>query len=152
MAALRFEKAEEDRPPRVNFIPLIDIVLQIICFYIFVGAGVKSYQNSTVELPVMTAQPLGGEIPAELIVNIGASGALDVNGREIQAAQLGAQLKNAKARAIEKKQHLVVAIRADRRQRFDLLDRVLQACKDAEVGTISIRALSDPAVARRAGK
>jgi biopolymer transport protein ExbD len=139
---IRFEPDEGDRPPRVSFIPLIDIVLQIICFYLFVSAGVQMYQDSSVQLPEMRADALRGESPAEFTINIDNDGAMNVNGAPIDGASLPGALNAARTKAIEGKQHLLVAIRADKRQQFAVLDRVLQACRDAQVPNVAIRAMT----------
>ena len=145
MAAIRFEKSDDDRPPRVSFIPLIDIVLQIICFYLFVSAGVQSYQDASVELPVMRAEQLTSERPAEFTINLAADGTMNVNGSLLDAASLPAALAAAKAKAAELNQNFMVAIRADRRQQFALLDNVLQACREAQVAAVSIRSMAPTA-------
>ncbi len=142
---IRFESADDERPPRVSFIPLIDIVLQIICFYLFVSAGVQSYQDASVELPVMRAQQLTSETPSEFTINLGADGSMNVNGASLEAASLPAALAAARQKAVDTKQQLTVAIRADRRQQFALLDRVLQACREADVPAVSIRSLAPTA-------
>jgi len=140
---IRFEPAGADElTPRVSFIPLIDIVLQIICFYLFVSAGVQQYQDASVELPVMTSDALAGDVPAEFTINIDEGGAMNINGGAIDAAALPAALQAAKAKAIDANQRLMVAIRADKRQQYALLDRVLQACREADVPAVSIRALA----------
>jgi biopolymer transport protein ExbD len=141
-APFRFEPDEGDRPPRVSFIPLIDVVLQIICFYLFVSAGVQTYQDASVQLPVMKSDALSGETPSEFTINIANDGAMNVNGASIDAATLPAALQAARAKAVETNQHLLVAIRADKRQPFAVLDRVLQACRDAQVPNVAIRAMT----------
>ncbi|HEV2294284.1 MAG TPA: biopolymer transporter ExbD [Tepidisphaeraceae bacterium] len=145
MAVMRFEKAEDGRPPRISFIPLIDIVLQIICFYLFVSAGVQSYQDASVELPVMRAEQLTSERPSEFTINLGADGTMNVNGAPLDVAALPAALEAAKTKAVELNQHLMVAIRADRRQQFALLDNVLQACREADVPAVSLRSMAPTA-------
>ena len=139
---IRFEPEEGDRAPRVSFIPLIDIVLQIICFYLFISAGVQSYQDSNVQLPEMRSEALSGETPAEFTINIDTEGAMNLNGAPLDAAMLPAALAAAKAKAVETNQHLLVAIRADKRQQFAVLDRVLQACREAQVPNVAIRAMT----------
>ncbi len=142
MPAFRFEPDEGDRPPRVSFIPLIDIVLQIICFYLFISAGVQLNQDASVQLPEMKSDALVGESPAEFTINIDNDGSMNINGATIDAASLPAALRAARTKADETKQHLLVAIRADKRQQFAVLDRVLQACRDAQVPNVAIRALT----------
>src|SRR5215212_9662729 len=136
MAPIRFEPADEDRAPKVSFIPLIDIVLQIICFYLFISAGVQQYQDSSVQLPEMRSDLLGNETPAEFTINIDADGAMNLNGAPLDASALPAALQSAKAKAQDANQRLIVAIRADKRQQYARLDGVLQACRDAQVPNV----------------
>jgi biopolymer transport protein ExbD len=132
-------------PPRVSFVPLIDVVLQIICFYLFVSAGVQSYSDSTIELPTMNTQALAGELPATLTINIAADGRMDLNGLPVELPELRARLV-----ALSSPQ-AIVAIRVDRRQHYGVLDEVLQACKKADVPTVSIRSITT-GVASEAGQ
>jgi biopolymer transport protein ExbD len=145
---MRFESTGGDALPRINFIPLIDIVLQIICFYLFVSAGVQAYQDASVHLPVMTAKPLSSQHPAEFVINIEANGTLDVNGRTADASQLPGLLTEARDKATAANQSFMVAIRADKRQHFALLDQVLQACRQARVQAVAVRALTEPGGSR----
>ena len=112
------------------------------CFYLFVSAGVQMYQDSSVQLPEMRADALKGESPAEFTINIDNDGAMNVNGAPIDAASLAGALNAARTKATEGNQHLLVAIRADKRQQFAVLDRVLQACRDAQVPNVAIRAMT----------
>jgi biopolymer transport protein ExbD len=139
---IRFESEEADRAPKVSFIPLIDIVLQIICFYLFISAGVQNYQDSSVQLPEMKSDLLGNETPAEFTINLDGEGGMNLNGKPLDPAGLPAALQAAKAKAVDAKQHLMVAIRADKRQQYARLDSVLQACRDAQVPNVSIRAVT----------
>lgn len=146
---MRFEPSGGDQLPRINFIPLVDIVLQIICFYLFVAAGVQAYQDANVHLPVMTAKPLSSQHPAEFVINIEADGTVNVNGRAADASHLLSLLVDARDKAMAAKQSFMVAIRADKRQHFELLDRVLQACRDAKVQAVAVRALTEAGGSRQ---
>jgi biopolymer transport protein ExbD len=70
---------------------------------------------------------------------------MNVNGSLLEAASLPAALAAAKAKARELNQNFMVAIRADRRQQFALLDNVLQACREAQVPAVSIRSMAPTA-------
>jgi biopolymer transport protein ExbD len=143
MQALRFDNASADQPLRVSFIPLIDVVLQIICFYLFVSAGVQSYQDDSVQLPLMTSEPLAAEQPASVTVNILNDGSVAVNGEPIDIASLQHRITEARVRAAIGGDAFAVAIRADKRQQYASLDRVLQACREAEVSRVFVRAIGE---------
>ncbi len=142
---LRFESQSTESPLRVSFIPLIDVVLQIICFYLFVSAGVQSYTDSDVQLPMMTSDPLKNEHPAAFTINVSSDGSVALNGETVDAESLQSRIVEARLRADVNGEDFAVAIRADKRQQFALLDRVLQACREANVSKVFIRAITEPA-------
>lgn len=137
MQRLNFEKTSTFTPLRVSFIPMIDVVLQIICFYLFVSAGVQSYQDTTVRLPTMINQQLESQLPAALTINLAADGSIDLNGEVVAIENLRARLAGAKASTGG--EQFIVAIRADRRQRYGALNQILQICVAAEVPTVAVR-------------
>jgi biopolymer transport protein ExbD len=145
MAALTFDKPGDTQAARVSFVPMIDVVLQIICFYLFVSAGVQAYQETNVELPTMVSPQLTGELPAELTINISAEGTIDVNGRPIELAELREHLSQEQSRSGGGR--FIVAIRCDRRQVYGVLDGVLQACRDAQISPVTMRAVTHAAAA-----
>jgi biopolymer transport protein ExbD len=142
MQPLRFENASTDLPLRVSFIPLIDVVLQIICFYLFVSAGVQSYQDDSVQLPMMTSEPLAAEQPASFTINVLNDGSIAV-GEPVDVATLQPRITEARVRASVSGEAFAVAIRADKRQQYAALDRVLKACRQAEVPRVFVRAIGD---------
>src|SRR5687767_8026851 len=99
MTPLRFESQSNDYPLRVSFIPLIDVVLQIICFYLFVSAGVQSYSDSDVQLPMMTSDPLKNEHPAAFTINVSSDGSVALNGETVNADALQSRIVEARLRA-----------------------------------------------------
>lgn len=143
MTALRFEPVEKEPPLRVSFVPLIDVVLQIICFYLFVSAGVQAYSDNSILLPTMSSDPLKNEHPAALTINLDADGMLAVNGEAIDADALGSRLVEGQIRAEINGEDFSVAIRADRRQQVALLDSVLQSCREAKVRKVYLRAMAE---------
>lgn len=144
MQRLNFEKSSNATPLRVSFIPMIDVVLQIICFYLFVSAGVQSYQDTTVQLPTMINQQLESQLPAALTINLAADGTIDLNGEPVAVENLRARLVGAKATSGT--EQFIVAIRADRRQRYGALNEILQICAAANVPTVAVRSQRDEIV------
>ena len=143
MQPLRFDQHSGDAPLRVSFIPLIDVVLQIICFYLFVSAGVQSYQDNSVMLPTMTADPMKDEQPAAFTVNLLSDGSVSLNGEAIDSKALADRITAAQSEASASGEPFAVAIRADRRQQFAMLDGVLRTCREAHVEKVYVRALAE---------
>lgn len=135
-----FAPQRKDRSAGLQMAPLIDIVFLLICFYLLVAQLIRSQKDPTVELPAMPHAASRKELPAEVVVNLRADGAVTVDSRPVALAALPALLQGELARAVRDGQPFRVVVRADRRQRFGRLDDVLQACKTAGLGGVVFRA------------
>lgn len=142
-----------DNSPGLNFVgpsdeggvslqvaPLIDIVFQLICFYLLVGQLMGVQKDPSVSLAVMANPAVAVEQPAELVINLRQDGSLVVGGQPIQAQHLARLLVDDHRRAEQEGQPWRVVVRADRRQRSGNLDAVLEACRQAGVDRIVFRA------------
>ena len=138
---LRFEALAASPAPALEFAPIVDIILQLICFYLFVAGSIQSYDDPAVRLPVLRSPAAVEELPSELVVNIRADGSLKVNDRPVEWDRLRDLLlaEGGGGRAIS------VSIRVDRRQTFARLDRVLDLCRELGLPRIAIRTSSEDA-------
>lgn len=137
--SLRFERIGEEPPPVLGFAPIVDIILQLICFYLFVAGSIQSYDDPSVRLPIMSSPAAVEERPAELVVNVRADGSLMVNDRPVAWDELK-PLMIAQGGAAAMPGSLTVSIRVDRRQNFALLNRVLTTCRELGLPRVAVRA------------
>lgn len=138
--ALSFAVKDEE-PPHLGMAPLVDIVLLLICFYLFVMQSIQSQAEETIDLPQLSSERTYDLMPAELTINLGGDGRLSLNGAEVDDADLADLLSSEHAEALGSDRRLVVVIRADRRQPFERLDTVLAACREAGLSAASIRSV-----------
>lgn len=137
--ALDFEPADAPRPMGIQIAPLIDIVFLLICFFMLATQLIQTQSDTSVKLPAMSSHA-GPDTPAELIINVRQDGRLRVDSEFFTTASLTGRLAAEQARRAGRNQQLRVVIRADRRQLFDQLDQVLDACRQAGISQIILRA------------
>jgi len=138
--ALNFEP---DLPPRQAGLPaaaMAGLVFLMIGTFVLVARMTEVRKDPAVELPAMAGPTVTREAPAEVTVNLRADGALTVDGRPMSMEDLpgvlGARVAERPSTAAPPR----VVLRADRRQRFGDLDRVLEACRKAGLAAVVLRA------------
>lgn len=121
-----------------NLTPILDMVFQLITFFMLVISFKASDFDKALVLPVVgSAAPADQETTGEfLILNLRAGGKLFVQGKEepnvegfltFEAEKLRKNLKP------DSGQFVTVVIRADRALRCDFLMRVIKACKRSKL-------------------
>ena len=137
---LDFTAPEPDEArPHIGMAPLVDIVLLLICFYLLVMQSIQSHVDENVELPRVANNQTTEVKPAELVINIDAAGGITFNGRGVDDAALRNLLHAEQAKSLESGRPVSAVIRADARQRYDLLDDALAACRDAGIAAVTVR-------------
>lgn len=117
-----------------NLTPILDMVFQLITFFMLVISFRASDFDKQLVLPVVgSAAPADEEVNGEfLVLNLRTGGKLFVQGKEepnvegFLKFEAGRLLKNIKP---DSGGEIIVVIRADRQLRCDFLMRVVQACR-----------------------
>jgi len=136
-----------------NLTPMLDMVFQLITFFMLVINFKSAEIDLTLKLPVVgSARPVDTQGQRELLVlNINNTGDLRVYGRpvdniegyirnEAQASMLGARLTQADLEAGEELPTTIV-IRADRATPFKMLNRVIKACQESGFRKFALKAM-----------
>jgi len=127
---------------RLNLTPLIDIVFQLIVFFLLVSQ-VVSAEREPMHLPVpVGSQAREKECTDRLVINLfadadGKVGRIKVNARVVPdlSALVGVLLAQ---RSAFSESGTRVILRADRRICFDQIEPVLKALSNASVGSLEI--------------
>jgi biopolymer transport protein ExbD len=138
-----------------NLVPLLDLVFQLIMFFMVCVNFVSQQVNEDIKLPVaQSARPMDKTEVDVLFLNVDQSGKLIVPGREQPLAtlpQMRVYLRqvylDAKRAAEEKgdkngRVKTAVVIRADRRTTYLKIFELLQLCKDVGYQKLQLRALT----------
>lgn len=113
------------RSPRVEMLPLIDIVFLLLVVFIYTMLSMAVHQGMPVALP--SSEQVQPEKESPLSVTITLEGTIYLNKRPVALEELGKELKHHSQADTEKG----VLIFADRQvvyqQLFEVLDRIRQA-------------------------
>jgi len=141
-----------------NLTPLLDVVFQLITFFMLVINFSKDTYDQRVHLPVAgSARPVE-KTPAEdrLVLNINSQGHLLFNGQDLTTEEaikeIGVQAEiarfnlNSAGKKVQAGDELpaTVAIRADRAVPFTLLYRIIQSCQANGYRKFALKAMNAP--------
>ena len=119
----------------INMTPMIDVVFQLIIFFLVSSHLIK--QESHVQLPLPTAKSGEQDVTAEkprLTVNVLADGELLLTGRQLTADELTARLAE---KVEELGQDLEVRIRSDRTVAYARVEPVMLSCAKAGIWNVT---------------
>ncbi len=139
-----------------NLVPILDMVFQLITFFMLVINFKSAALDLSLKLPVVgSARPVDTKGQEDLLIlNVTSDGKLIIYGipkdietyiaGEAQATLLWARRINPDLKFGDELPSTVV-IRADRSTPFKLLNRVIKACQDNGYRKFALKALNKPA-------
>lgn len=128
---LKVDALEE---PQINLTPMIDVVFNLLIFFMLATRFADLERQFDVQLPTASsAQPLTSP-PDEIIVNVFSDGRIVVSQQALTVDQLEARLKAAHDRYADQ----AVLIRGDGQGTYQNVMDVLTACHRAEITNFSL--------------
>ncbi|HEV3006538.1 MAG TPA: biopolymer transporter ExbD [Pirellulales bacterium] len=139
-----------------NLTPILDMVFQLITFFMLVINFKAASLDTTLELPVLgSARPIdtGGDTGL-LVLNVDAEGQLKVTGRvkkniedyikqEAVASRIYAKIHGHEPPENDKNELLtMVVVRADKATPFKLLNRIIKSCQENGFRRFSLKAMN----------
>jgi len=119
---MRFNRPqEEDFRPELT--PLVDVVFQLVIFFMVSSVFVTYARQVNIELPKAAGKPAAEQVSRNTI-EITQAQKIFLNGKELSLDALAGQLQAVSAA------HAVV-IRADKRLPYGLVMRVMEICESA---------------------
>jgi biopolymer transport protein ExbD len=146
-------RLSQDVKAEPNLTPILDMVFQLITFFMLVINFKSAELDLSLKLPVVgSARPVDTEGRVGLLVlNIDEAGTLKVYGRPIQdvdayirseaiASMLSSHLTTEEI-AQGRELPTMVVIRADRATPFRMINRVIKACQDNGFRSFALKAI-----------
>lgn len=128
---LRTEPLEE---PQLNLTPMVDVVLQLVIFFMVGTQFVDKEHTIDITLPLISkASPLT-ETPDELVVNVSKEGEISLGGNTVSLEDLRAQLLSAKKQYADQ----AVVIRGDMDCIYQQVMTVVDICKQAGIEHVQV--------------
>src|SRR5260370_34162322 len=133
-----------------NLVPLLDLVLQMLMFFIITVNFVSNQVNENIKLPVaQMAQPMKKDITDVLYLNINDKGQIEVVGREQPLGDFGqiknflrTEYRNREVVAGPGKVNTTVIIRGDRNSQYGLIFQILRQGKEQGFRKIKLQAIT----------
>lgn len=108
----------------INMTPMIDVVFQLIIFFLVASHLARQEAQLELPLPVADSGDLATEDRPSVVVNVLQSGDVLLGGRAVAPAQLEQQL----GRLLQDETDMEIRIRADRRVAYRFVQPVMLAC------------------------
>jgi biopolymer transport protein ExbD len=110
---------------KFDITPLIDIVFNLVIFFLVATHFVSSEAHETIALPEASQSDERPPAPRRLVVTVLPDGTLTVGGRGVAAADVDAMIAEAAAAGTDDYE---VQIRGDRTAQFDFVQPILISC------------------------
>lgn len=119
--------------PEFGMAPLIDIVFQLLIFFMVASSFQKDERRLDLELPD-SSTATRGEAPLDIVVDVSREGRVFVAGSAVEDDELVAAL----SRAAAGRGTTPVTVRGDRLAHHERIVRVLDACGLAGLSNLSV--------------
>ena len=147
----------QDVKAEPNLTPLLDMVFQLITFFMLVITFKSAELDTSLNLPVVgSARPVDTTAHDLLVLNIDSTGNLKLFGRTISEAAIDKYIAAESVRSMmtarmtaadleaEGELPTTVVIRADRATPFKMVQRVITACQNGGFRQFALKALDKP--------
>jgi biopolymer transport protein ExbD len=145
--------AQSESSLEPNLTPILDMVFQLITFFMLVINFKGGALDMSLELPVLgSARPLDTDgVEALLVINLDSAGVFKLYGKEMDLRdyvageaelEAGRMKKGKPDFQIGEELPTMVAIRADRRTPFRLLNGAIRTCQEFGYRKFSLNAMS----------
>lgn len=124
-------------PMVLQLAPFIDVILFLLVFFLMTWNVARYEAELNVSLPVAAQAEPNRRMPGEILVNVDKSGAIIINRRVLQPAELLTILTQVAADFPDQ----AVILRADSQTPYQDVIRVIDLCKQAKVWNIAFATL-----------
>ena len=134
-------KTTVDDPPAINMIPMIDIMFNLLIFFLVGTEFASQERNIALRVPEVVDKGSLTQAPEHRVVNVYRDGAITLDATSVTLQELTKRL----AMAHTQYSDLRVLVRGDGQGRFQRVAEVLNACKQAGIRELEISVRLIPA-------
>ena len=134
-------KTHHDDMPTMNMTPMIDVIFQLIVYFMVGTSFTQMEQKMGLKVPEVAGQGAMTTAPSKKVVNVYRNGEVTLDRRSVSLVELTNQLAAARSQY----KHLGVTVRGDADIHLQRVAEVLQACRKSGVSEMAIAVrLSNP--------
>jgi len=134
---MRIRDPEGFGEPEFSMAPLIDIVFQMLIFFMVATTYNRQEKDLSIELPFAQSAEVPADAPEEIVIDVSRDGRVSVAGRAVEReALVDALVESAHQRA-----EIPVTVRGDRLVHHEDVVAVLDACGLAGLSNVSVGTL-----------
>ena len=130
-------RERDPEEPVLNLTPMIDVVFQLLVFFMVATTFLDPEKEIGIELPEAASGTVAEADIEELIINVFEDGRIVLSGTEISSSDLLTALKS----AAQNDPDTQVTIRGDRLVRHERIVNVMDACGRAGLYNLSVGTL-----------
>ena len=130
--------------PQLNLTPMIDVVIQLVIFFMVGTQLVDNERKIDIALPQVSQSAPLTETPDEIVVNITKEGDISIGPKTVSAVELKSQLQEAKRRYAKQ----AVVIRGDMDCIYQQVMSVVDICKQAGIDNLQVATRVNPSGSR----
>lgn len=127
-------KTYQDELPSINLTPMIDIVFNLIIFFVVGTRFVGAESKLPIQVPEVSEAGKLSPVLEKHVVNVYRDGRISLNDKFLTAVQLRQELEAARTRC----PGLSVIVRGDGEGAFQNVASVLNACRQAGISNMGI--------------
>ena len=127
-------KMHEDEMPSINLTPMVDIVFQLIIFFMVGTKFTEMEKQIDLSVPSVTSSTNLPDAPEKRIVNVFRDGQIELDSQPVTLQQLQSELTIWR----ERSDHQTVVVRGDADGPLQNVASVLTACRDAGISDMGI--------------
>ncbi len=131
---MRVRDDEAGDEPEFSMAPMIDVVFQLLIFFMVATSVASQEKELGVELPTAQSGEAAGGSPQELLINVFRDGRVSLEGRSMGTGELKREL----AKAALANRSTQVTIRGDRLASHERIVAVMDACGVAGLSNLAL--------------
>ena len=137
---IHFRPTEYVKPlPALQVVPLIDILLVNLCFFMAMFLYFNFEQQLNISVPQSASSKESLPLSEEIVINVMKEGDVVVNQKKMRLEDLGILLQ----RAAELNPGQAVVLRADQKTYHEVVVRVLDVCARSKIWNISFATIKE---------
>jgi biopolymer transport protein ExbD len=127
-------KTTVDEPPSINMTPMVDVIFQLIIFFMVGTKFAEMERNISLQVPQVSEVKALTPAPERRVINVYRDGRVALDRQMVSLDQLTGRL----AQARQEYADLGVLVRGDAEGAFQNVASVLGACRQAGVSNLGI--------------